>query len=130
MAPPMDTISDVVVIFETESYLIHINDDGTGTINNNAVNKDDLARLYTLLCSVNSENETTSEGGDLVVRIEFSPKQGAGQTVDLRRGGSRTLIIYKNDIIPTGLSIRESYADTLSEACRAVENGEAFSTNW
>ncbi len=130
MAPPMDTISDVVVIFETESYLIHINDDGTGTINNKAVNKDDLARLYTLLCSVNSENETTSEGGDLVVRIEFSPKQGAGQIVDLRRGGSRTLIIYKNDTIPTGLSIRESYADTLREVCRAVENGEAFSTNW
>lgn len=130
MAPPMDTISDVVVIFESDSYAIHIYDDGTGTINNKEANKDDLARLYTLLCSVNSENETTAEGGDVVVRIEFVPKEGTGQMVDLRRGGSRTLIIYTNEIIPAGLSIRESYADTLLDACKAVENSEAFSTNW
>ena len=140
MAPPMDTIKGVTVMFpdpendsnvaKGDTYSIVINEDGTGTINNKTVNSGDLARLYTLLCSVNSENETSAEGGDIVVRIEFAPAEGGARILDLRQGGSRTLIIYTDDIIPAGLSIRESYADTLHEACRAVENGEAFSTNW
>ena len=140
MAPPMDTADGVVVTFyDTENsgasvsgsdnYIITINEDGSGTINDKAVNKGDLARLYSLLCSVNSENVTSTEGGDIVVRIQFV-LEGVVRTLDLRRGESRTLIIYTDDLSNTGFSIRESYADTLHEACRAVENNEAFSTNW
>lgn len=140
MAPPMDTANGVTVtFFDTENsedhvyhgdtYSIVINEDGTGTINNKPVNKGDMTRLYTLLCSVNSENETSTEGGDIVVRIQFALK-GSVRILDLRRAESRTLIIYTDDIFSTGLSIRESFADTLHEACRAVENGGAFSTNW
>lgn len=129
LAPPMSSVNGLAISFAEETFNIQVNDDGTAKINQADVNSGDFSRLYALACSVNSENRSTVNGGETVAEIRFNLKEGMDRTVTLRRGEARTLIIYV-DGAATGLSIRESYADTLLQACKAVENHESFSTNW
>ncbi|MBQ8995234.1 MAG: DUF4340 domain-containing protein [Oscillospiraceae bacterium] len=129
MAPRMDDVSEVSITAYGEAFHITVHDDGTATINGKEVNKGDFSRLYSLACSVNSQNVSSLSGGEEVVRIVFTLKNGGSESVSLLSGESRTLLVYVNDE-PMGLSIRESFAETLLEACKAVENTQAFSTNW
>ena len=79
---------------------------------------------------MNSTNPVSGTPGETVAEVRFSLTDGTVRTVTLyATGESRTLAIAV-DGQPTGLSIRESYAETLIAAAKAVQAGEAFSTTW
>ena len=127
-APAAEDVASLAVEAYGESYSFTLAN-GSAILNGAALDMDQFAALYKLACSVNSQSATDVMGGETVARIRFALAAGGSTEVELYAAGARSLGIRVNGEA-LGLSIRESYAEALLAACRAVEAGETVSTAW
>ena len=127
-APAADEVTrlDITAYGESWSFTPA---NGSGIYEGAALDGEQFGKLYELACSVNSQSPLDVKSGDTVVTIRFTLAEGGTREVQLYQAGARSLGIRLDGEV-LGLSIRESYAEALAAACRAVVAGESVSTVW
>ncbi len=128
LAPRIEDVSSLKAACYGKEYLFKIEGDAV-SLDGSAVDGGLFTKLYKLACSVNSVNATSEKGGDAVISLTFTQKDGKARKLELIDLGNRNLSI-RVDGADMGLQIRESYAETLAEACEAVKEGKEFSDLW
>ncbi|MBR5502645.1 MAG: DUF4340 domain-containing protein [Oscillospiraceae bacterium] len=127
-APAADEVAKLDITAYGKSWSF-VPANGSAIYEGSALDGAQFSKLYELACSVNSQSPLDVKSGETVVKIRFTLHDGSVRTVELYSAAQRSLGIRLDGEV-LGLSIRESYAETLAAACEAVVNGQNVSTAW